>query len=74
MARRGEFKWICGNCKAESFFERRELIRAARPKCPACGSLFLTPATKEASKRLALSDIARREQHEEIERRGGIVR
>lgn len=71
MGRRGQFKWKCLDCKAETFFERRELIRAARPKCSACGSVAIEPVTREAKQRLAVADIVHREQVEEIERKGG---
>lgn len=74
MGRRGQFKWKCLDCKAETFFERRELIRAARPKCPACGSLAIEPVTREAKSRLAVADIAKREQDEEIEAKKGLPR
>lgn len=66
---RGMFKWVCLDCKAETFFRRHELIRAARPKCSACGSIALEPSkASEARKRLLTAETERVERDLLIEK------
>jgi len=50
MARRGYRKYVCKECKAESWHHWLERNRAARMRCPACGSLQLDFASAEARK------------------------
>lgn len=47
MAKRGIRKYVCDECKAESFHHWIERNRAARMRCPACGSARLELVTKE---------------------------
>ena len=46
--RRGKKKYRCGECKFESYHHWIELNRAARLRCPACGSARMELVTKEA--------------------------
>lgn len=70
MARIGQFKWVCLDCKAETWLERRELIRAARPRCSACGSISLEPSkSSEAKSRLRLAATEKAERDVTFERK-----
>lgn len=44
----GKRLWVCADCKAESWEHWIRLNRAARPRCPSCGSLRYEMKTKEA--------------------------
>ena len=48
MSRRGTRKYRCGECSAESFHHWIERNRAARLRCPACGSARMDLVTAEA--------------------------
>ena len=45
---RGKRKYLCDDCKVESMHHWIELNRAARMRCPACGSSRLELVTAEA--------------------------
>ena len=51
--RRGQKKYKCGECGAESFHHWIELNRAARLRCPGCGSARMELVTQEARKEAA---------------------
>lgn len=55
---KNRFKYLCADCKAESWHFKHEFIRASRPHCPGCGSTFLDPVTKEARERGQLGQNA----------------
>lgn len=59
MGRRGKHKYVCDECKAESWHHWIELNRAARPKCPACGSSRIEPCTAAARDAAVLAQTAR---------------
>lgn len=44
----GKRKWLCLDCKYEGMEHWIRLNRAARPRCPQCGSLHYGMKTKEA--------------------------
>lgn len=48
MPRRGSRKYRCGECKEESYHHWIEFNRAARPRCPGCGSVQLEIVNNEA--------------------------
>jgi DNA-directed RNA polymerase subunit RPC12/RpoP len=41
---KGKRLYRCDECQKATFFAARELSRAARIKCPGCGSIHLTPS------------------------------
>lgn len=65
MRRRGEFTWMCLDCKAETRFERREVIRAAGLKCSSCGSRFVEPKTAEARSRMLTGEAEKRSREDD---------
>lgn len=48
MSKKGSRLYECGECKARSIHHWIELNRAARLKCPACGSARMELVSKEA--------------------------
>lgn len=44
----GRKKWVCSECKVEQYEHWVVLNRAARPRCPGCGSLSYSPKRREA--------------------------
>jgi len=53
VTRRGEFKYICLECKAGTYFTRNERTSAAGMRCGSCGSRALMPCRgSEAKKRM----------------------
>lgn len=48
MAGRGRKKYRCDECKADSMHHWLEINRAARLRCPSCGSARMDLVTKEA--------------------------
>lgn len=44
----GKRKWICLDCKSEAFEHWVKVNRAARLRCPSCGSLRYEMKTKDA--------------------------
>lgn len=46
--KRGQKKYRCDECKAESFHHWIERNRAARLRCPACGSARMDLVSREA--------------------------
>ena len=70
--RRGCYKYVCLDCKAETYFQRHERIRAAGLKCAACGSRFVEPSkASDAWTQLPAKQDAKREHDADVERRGG---
>lgn len=56
--RRGSRKYRCEECKTTSFHHWIELNRAARMRCPGCGSARLELVSEEAKKDAAeLNDV-----------------
>lgn len=51
--RAGQRKWRCLSCGTESWEHWITLNRAARPKCPSCGSIRYEPKTREAKDNMA---------------------
>ena len=41
---RGRYKYVCAECRAETFISRQERTRARHPRCSACGSLSIDPS------------------------------
>ena len=73
--RRGCYKYVCLDCKAETWFERRERIRAAGLKCSACGSRFVEPsASSDANTHIPAMQDAKNDQDEEVRRKQGLPR
>jgi len=58
MGKRGKRKYICEDCKVESWHHWIELNRAARMRCPACGSTRLEPLTASGKDAAALAQTA----------------
>jgi len=62
MGRRGKFKYICEDCKAENWLTDRDRGSRFRPRCIECGSTWLefSPKSKGqeklASKRIAAEE------------------
>jgi len=50
---KGKRKYRCGECGAESFHHWIERNRAARLRCPACGSARMDFVTREACEEAA---------------------
>ena len=63
---RGQRKYRCGECKAESFHHWIERNRAARMRCPGCGSARLELVTKEAKEEAADLQRVRVEGHRDM--------
>lgn len=57
--RRGQKKYRCGGCNTESFHHWIELNRAARLRCPACGSARMELVTPEARREAADAQAVR---------------
>ena len=53
MARKGFRKYRCDECKEESFHHWIERNRAARLRCPGCGSARMELVAEEAKKEAA---------------------
>jgi len=63
MARRGKFKYICEDCKAENWLTAKDRDSRFRPKCIECGSTWLEPsAGSKAKETLAEAKLAAQEQ------------
>ncbi len=67
--KRGKFKYRCADCGAESFYERKEFDRAARPRCTGCGSTRLDPVTKHAQDTWSTGVDIARVRNAEIDRK-----
>jgi len=46
MGKRGKYKYICDDCKAENWLTDRDRSSRFRPKCVECGSTWLEPSPK----------------------------
>lgn len=56
---RGRKKYRCDECDVESFHHWVELNRAARLRCPACGSARMELVTKAAKDEAAAAQAVR---------------
>ncbi len=52
-AKKGHKLWVCHSCKSESWDHWTAVVRAARMRCPSCGSMNYEPKTKEAKDDMA---------------------
>lgn len=64
--KRGFKKYACDECKAESNHHWIERNRAARLRCPACGSARMELVTVEAQNEAALAQRVRVEGHRDL--------
>lgn len=69
--RKGYRKYRCEECKAESFHHWVEKNRAARIRCPGCGSARLEAVTREAKEEEIIGNLNRVEG--EVERPGVVL-
>ena len=68
--RRGSILHVCVDCSKKTFFSKRELDRAAKIRCSACGSGRLEVSCEGAGK-LSASTAAKTEIKESIKNRVG---
>ena len=63
---KGTKKYRCEECQAESFHHWIELNRAARLRCPACGSARMEMVAREAKEDAASLQQVRVEGHRDM--------
>lgn len=63
MGRRGQRMYQCGECKGRSYHHWIERNRAARMRCPGCGSARLELVSDEAKKEAAEAQQVRVDGH-----------
>ena len=63
MAKRGRYKYVCSDCRAENWLNARDRCSRFRPRCINCGSARLFPSSgSKGPDKLAKWDEAKKEQ------------
>jgi DNA-directed RNA polymerase subunit RPC12/RpoP len=68
VPQRGTRQYVCDECKAKSYHHWLERNRAARLRCPACGSARLELVTEEARREQASRNEVRLAGHRDMTR------
>ncbi len=72
MGNRGNFKYICDECKAENWLTARERTSRFKPRCVECGSPWLNPSKKSIGpKKISQWNYIKDKQRDIIDKKMG---